>query len=276
MSITASEIKSVVLAEDDFGHEMRVGDTLNTLHYAFSPWVRIWEPTHGETYEDPKTQKSRQFDFRCKIVSGYDKGRVISLAVECKNLNPDLPLVICGRSRTDRESYHILISSNDGHPKTLKVSGASSIYKPNEFVGKSVLRLKIKERKLCSDGDSEIYDRWSQALASSHELALEAARNPLDAKSYTFIMPMVVVPNGSLWTVEYNENGKVPGEPQQVKHCEYHVAHKIDVGIPYLITNIHFLTIEGLRSLISEFSNAEFYKWDKIFSITASEFNPTS
>jgi len=141
MSITAAEIQKVVRAEDDFGHEMRVGNALNTLNYAISSGLRIEEPIHGETYEDPKTQKTRQFDYRCKIVSGYEQRRIISLAVECKNLNPDLPLVICGRSRTDRESYHIVISSNGGNPKTLKISDRSSIYIPNSFVGKSLLRL---------------------------------------------------------------------------------------------------------------------------------------
>jgi hypothetical protein len=274
MSITAVEIKKVVLDEDDFGHEMRVGKMLDTLNYAIRG-VRICKPIHGETYEDPKTQKTRQFDYRCKIVAGYDERRIISLAVECKNLNPDLPLVVCGRPRTERESYHVVISSNDGNPKALKISDRSSIYEPHAFVGKSILRLKMKERKLCSDGDSEIYDRWSQALASSHELALEAARNPLNPKSYTFIMPMVVVPDDSLWTASYNDNGELADDPKSVKHCEFHVAHKIDAGLPYVVTHIHFLTLEGLKSLITEYVIADFFKWDKIFSYAASEFNPT-
>jgi hypothetical protein len=273
MNITAAEIKKVVLDEDDFGHEMRVGNMLNTLNYAIRG-VHIYEPIHGETYEDPKTQKTRQFDYRCKIASGYEYKRIISLAVECKNLNPDFPLVICGRPRTERESYHVIISSNAGNPKALKISDRNSIYEPHAFVGKSLLRLKMKERKLCSDGDSEIYDRWSQALASSHELALEAAHNPQNPNSYTFIMPMVVVPDGSLWTASYNDIGELTGDPQQVKQCEFHVAHKIDAGLPYFVTHIHFLTLEGLKNLLAEYANAEFYKWEKIFSYAVSEFNP--
>jgi len=87
-------------------------------------------------------------------------------------------------------------------------------------------------------------------------------------------MPMVVVPDGSLWTVNYNDKGDFVGDPQQVNHCEFHVAHKIDIGLPYLITHIHFLTLAGLKLMLSEFANADFFKWDKIFSITASEFNP--
>lgn len=88
-------------------------------------------------------------------------------------------------------------------------------------------------------------------------------------------MPMVVVPDGSLWTADYNNNGDLVGNPQQVKHCEFHVAHKIDVGVPYVVTHIHFLTLEGLKNVIAEYAIADFFKWDKIFSITASEFNPT-
>lgn len=270
MSITAEQIKGVVAADDDFGHEMRVGNLLNTLNYGIRD-VTIGDPVHGEAYEDPKLQKTRQFDFRCQLVAGRQN---ISLAVECKNLNPDLPLVICGRARTDRESCHSVISHETVVVKTSKVRGSSSIYKPHDFVGKSVLRLKTKERKLCSEGDSEIYDRWAQALASSHDLVLDAARKP---NSITFIMPMVVVPNGSLWTVCYNGNGDIEGEPKQVNQCEFHVAHKIGVyNTFYLVTHIHFLTLDGLKETITKLAIWDNPIWGKIFSADKIEYGPTS
>jgi hypothetical protein len=274
MNITAAQIKNVVLAEDDFGHEMRVGAALNTLKYAISSGISIETAIHGETYEDPVTQKTRQFDYRCRIVNHRNRG-IISLAVECKNLNPDFPLVICGRPRTQRESYHVAIAWDGINPRTLQITGQSSIYRPHELVGKSILRLKIKEKKLCSDGDSEIYDRWAQALASSNDLAVEAAQKP-SSGFRIFVMPMVVVPNGSLWTVNYNFDGDVASDPQQVQTCEFYVAHKIDIGPPFLITHIHFLTLDGLRSFFTEFANGDFYKWDRIFSIDATEFKGVS
>lgn len=277
MSISPSEIQTVVLSEDDFGHEMRVGGILSNVKYPTPPHAqaRVLRPHHGGTYKDQVTGKTRQFDYRCQITKRYDDLHNIFLAVECKNLNPDLPLVVCGRSRTDDESYHVFIARGEDNKSQLrKVEGPSSLYKPRDFVGKSLLRLKKKDNKLCTDGDSEIYDKWSQALASSQDLASGAVYNKPLPKSLAFIMPVIVVPNNSLWTVSYNDDGALQGAPQQVEQCEFYVDQKLPIGLPFVLTHIHFVTLKGLSQLLSDFANADSYKWDKAFSIDSSAFNP--
>jgi hypothetical protein len=276
MPISISDIKDVVLKEDDFGHEMRVGNILNNVKYPQMRFDEIYVlcPSHGGTYTDQVTQKTRQFDYRCQIVKGLDRLQNVLLAIECKNLNPDLPLVICGRPRTNEESYHVFIRrGDDGKSESRNVDGFNSFYKPDGFVGKSLLRLKKRDNKVCADGDSEIYDRWSQALASSYDLAYGAVYNKPAPKSLAFVMPLVVVPDNSLWTVSYKEDGSLNEEPTQVAQCEFYVDQKLLIGLPFVITHIHFVTLTGLSEMLSAFV-INHRKWDTIFSLASTDFNP--
>jgi hypothetical protein len=278
MSITAEDIKKVVLADDDFGFELRVGNVLNNVAHPsvqFIP-VQIMRPHHGGTYEDPATAKTRQFDYRSQIFRGHDKTQHIHLAVECKNLNPELPLVVCGRARTRDEAYHVFIPKADGEERLMrKVKGNNSLYDPSKFVGKSILRLKMKDKRLCSDGDSEIYDKWSQALASCQDLAMVATHRPPPTQEFAFVMPLVVVPDDSLWIAEYSNEGSLVDEPKKVNQCEFYVDKKLQVGVPFVVTHIHFVTVTGLSNLLAEYANGDSNKWDKIFCEASSVFNPT-
>ena len=277
MSITTEEIKNVVLVEDDFGHEMRVGNILTNptyppVHYA---QARVMAPRHGGTYKDQVTGKTRQFDYRCQISRNYRSPVNIFLAVECKNLNPDFPVVVCGRQRTREESCHLFIEiGHDGKSQSKIVEGANSFYKPNSFVGKSLLRLRKKDNRLCADGDSEVYDRWSQAVASSHDLAFAAANNKSSHPYFAFVMPVVVVPDNSLWIVTYNDDGLIAGDPIQVNQSDFYIDHKLLIGLPFALTHIHFVTLKGLSELVSTFANADAYQWDQIFNHASSDFAP--
>lgn len=277
MPITSSEIQDIVQREDDFGHEMRVGGILNSVQAPQSAFVkaRVSRLDHGGTYIDPATSKTRQFDFRCRISKGIEGLHNILLAVECKNLNPDLPLVVCGRERTDKEAYHLVIARDENrHVSIAKVEGMSSLYEPRGFVGKSLLRLKIKDKRLCSDGDSEIYDKWSQALASCRDLAIEFANanSTVERKGNAFLMPIVVVPNNSLWAVSYNNNGTIQDVPKQVDLCDFYVDHKLSASFPFVLTHIQFATLTGLSTMLAQYADGDFYKWDRIFSFAASRF----
>jgi len=276
MGITRDEIKKVVLAEDDFGHEMRVEGILRSVKPAgsFNP-SRISPPSHGGTYKDPVTKKPRQFDFRFRIASGLPKpSRNLLLALECKNLNPDFPLVVCGRPRSRDESYHVFLQGAPQEYASARiVQGAGSIYKPNDFVGKSSFRLKQKQGSLCKDSDAEIYDRWTQAVASCNDLCLEAAnRVPLENIS-TFVMPIVVIPDNALWIASYDESGQLSADPMQVEKCDYYVDHRIEMNFSFVLTHIHFMTLKALSQMLSEFADGDFWQWDRIFD-GGSEFIP--
>jgi hypothetical protein len=196
----------------------------------------------------------------------------IYLAVECKNLNADLPLVVCGRPRTVEESYHAFLQLETPKPNVLPVwlrkkDGFNSIYQPDQFVGKSLLRLKKKQNEICAEGDSEIYDRWAQALASSHDLADRAFDENLPQKSCAFVMPLVVVPDNSLWIVSYKDDGTPDADPIKVDKCEFYVEQKLNLSsMPQLVlTHIHFVTLKGLSQMLADFVAPRTRTWKRIF-----------
>jgi hypothetical protein len=103
MPIDPADIRRAISDADDFGHEMRVRNLLEV-----TPAINF---EHGGTYKDPITGKPRQFDFRCSL---RKQNALLSLAVECKNLSVESPLVISGTWRRSEEAFHDLIESRTG------------------------------------------------------------------------------------------------------------------------------------------------------------------
>ena len=272
MATTPDDIKRVIATEDDFGHEMRVGRVLRGYFGS--------QTLQGGTYADPVSGKARQFDFRWRYQSG-EFG--LSLAIECKNVNPDSPVVISGRKRTQSEAFHELVESRKGgHFRTnrgkvfldvaaarviRRITGNDSVYFPEGFVGKSLLQLKKKEGRYSRTRDTEIYEKWSQALASSVDLVEAAGRNAALAAHqhvFTFVLPVVVLPDLTLWKIEYDINGKIVEDPQPTNEVEFFVGHKAlppvelgDSSDPYVLSHLHFATLTGFAALLVRITSDE-------------------
>jgi hypothetical protein len=129
-------------------------------------------------------------------------------------------------------------------------------YEESKFVGKSILKPdrdgsgKIKTRS----NDAEIHDRWAQAIASAHELVHVAAKT--GSGMCTMVIPIVVVPDGSLWKLEYDEQGRPIALPAQTEACEFFIGHKYAIEPekkhePVVLSHLHFLTLSGLKMLLS-------------------------
>jgi hypothetical protein len=277
MPASASEIKSVVLKEDDFGHEMRVGQTVRSF-----PLIQV---QHGGTYTDSVTQKPRQFDYRCWLRQGDAQ---LKLSVECKNLSLSNPLVVCGTKRRKNEAFHELIESRQGtfQRRGATFTGLSSItrhalmedcfYLPDEFVGKSLIRIQTDKNPMVKTSDADIYDKWSQALSSSVELAQSACGAAMEFKVnhfYTAILPIVVVPDRSLWSVAYDITGGISADPVEADSCELFVGRDIEVNGPirtpnyqrFMFSHVHFFTLNGFASFLSKMVTDE-HAWGKIFT----------
>ena len=265
MAITPDDIKRVIATEDDFGHELRVGRVLRGYFAS--------QTLQGGTYADPLSGKARQFDFRWRYQSG-EFG--LSLAIECKNVNPDSPVVISGRKRTQSEAFHELVESRKGgHFQTKRgkifldvaaarvirrIAGNDSVYLPEAFVGKSLLQLKRKEGKYTRTRDTEIYEKWSQALASGVDLVQAAGRNAAlvtHQHVFTLVLPIVVLPDLTLWKIEYDINGKIVKDPQPTNEIEFFVGHKAlppvepgDSTDQYVFSHLHFVTFTGFAALL--------------------------
>lgn len=277
MPISPSEILNVVTSEDDFGHEMRVGHAIQGC-----PAIQV---QHGGTYTDPITQKPRQFDYRCWL---RKEGASLSLAVECKNLSPSVPLVVCGIGRREDEAFHDLIESRQGTFRrnsatlvglssvTRRAIGEEAFYLPKDFVGKSLVRIQIDKKPMVRMQDSDVYDKWSQTLSSAVELVESACRSAHKfsvARFLTAVMPVVVVPDDLLWRVVYDDNGSVTTEPAQVNECELFVGREIEVGgakgtplfHQFTFSHVHFFTLTGFGAFLSKMAVNE-HAWAKLFT----------
>jgi hypothetical protein len=265
--ITPAAVKQVIEAEDDFGHEMRVGNELSKAAESIPanvyPRPSIAMMKHGETYVDPLSGKDRQFDYRCQVVlndGAVDEASVF-LAIECKNLHESSPLVICGRGRTSDEAYHCYVETKyrNGHlfPGATKVR-LSEFYPQHGFVGKSLVRLKQDKDGLYTEPQQDIYDRWSQAVTSAKELGRQACthfKSTKEGSQFAFLLPVVVLPDGLLWQVAYDRLGRLTGQPERVEEGTLFITSQFEVnpGQPCVLTHIHFVTLKGFALLLQKF-----------------------
>jgi len=285
MAITSGDIAAVIATEDDFGHEMRVGRVMRGQLGS--------QTSQGGTYVDSVSGKTRQFDFRWSYRSSH---LGLKIAAECKNVNPDSPVVISGRKRTIPEAFHDLVESRKGgrfrmNKKEIfldvsaartvrRVTGNDSVYFPEAFVGKSLLQLK-KDGKLSRTRDTELYEKWSQALASAVDLVDTAGRDAAastDQHVFTFVLPVVVLPDEALWKIEYDINGKFTEGPEPATEIEFFVAHKAlppvelgDSNIPYVFSHLHFVTLTGFGSFLLRIMRNEATFPDQVLAVAKAE-----
>lgn len=293
----SEDIKQALLEDNDFGHELRVGRIIKEIRQRqddiFNPLTRIDIVEHGGTYTDRVSGKSRQFDYRCRMRrdrsnDGEDEGS-LWMAVECKNLFERNPLVVCGRKRTRAEAFHTFVESPSWRPETATpykdqlatkyVDGDFGLYPPREFVGKTLLRIRqVKEKNVAArfvtdPQGTDVYEKWSQALASSVDLA-EGTGSPDNERFIrSFVLPIVVLPNDVLWRVAYDDSGSITEGPTKVEEVEYYVQHPIRVqGWRLVLTHVHFVTLNGFQGLLSRYINNERRHWQTTFFAEARRF----
>jgi hypothetical protein len=273
MPILPSDIRNVVASEDGFGHEMRVGAAIRGV-----PAIAM---QHGGTYTDPASGKPRQFDYRCAL---RKEAASLSLAVECKSLSRSVALAVCGIKRRDDEAFHDLIESrkSTSGPEftmrgwssvTRRANREDAFYPPGEFVGKSLVRIQCGNNHLVRTPDSDIYDKWEQALSSAVELAKSAcssAKSFSGPNFFTAVLPVVVVPDDRLWKVVYDDSGSISADPSEVTECDLYVGREIEVGPPeppqkFVFSHVHFFTLTGFRSFLSKMAVNE-QAWTKLFT----------
>jgi hypothetical protein len=230
--MSAADVRAFVEANDDFSFEMKVAGLIRT-----ALGVEVFQ---GATYTDPVTLKPRQFDVRFRV---QEERKTLYFAVECKNVDPAKPVIICGRPAESKESFHHIIVSRgqSPHVDASMMKARSLRFPTGGFVGKSILK---------PGRESEIHEGWSQALASAHDLVVEAVEkgSPFDLQSFGAVFPWLVVPDGSLWQVGFDPEGRI-GAPQTVDHCRFFVGHHYEV--PHArekicLTHIEFMTLTGL------------------------------
>jgi hypothetical protein len=149
------------------------------------------------------------------------------------------------------------------------VKPPQSYYRLNDMVGKSTTQIGRTEKGEFHSDDSEVYEKWAQAVSSAYDLISDAAYSFRDSESQViahFIVP-VVVPDQMLWAVDYSEQGEILREPILHQEVTFYLGHspwKIGQMFSYTVSHLHFVTPSGLSSLIDNIIGSDAYA-GKIF-----------
>lgn len=222
------------------------------------------------------TSKDRQYDLRAEIVDGIC---TLKLAVECKNLKANFPLLISRVPRMMSESYHEVIL---GRRNSTPIEGAdifrakqNQIFRSKDPVGKSATQVGrgLQEGKIAGSqvisSDSETYDKWSQAIASSYELIEKAGHSSLggsDTVNATVVLPVLIVPNETLWVADYSSDGQLLKAPYQCEECSLFLEKRVPTGyITYTISHLLIFTTSGFDAHLDKITNNRSDEWEYLF-----------
>ena len=228
---------------------------------------------HGGHYVDPVTKLSREFDIRCRVAAGRYR---LQLAVECKNLQRNFPLLVSAVQRSENECYHdaAIITHptlwvkwgaarsnymNVQRARFMRVGGASSHYRVGGTVGKTTAQVGISTSKEIVSGDSGIYEKWGQCLSSLDELVAEMDDMPLLPSDHwlaAVALPILVVPDGVLWRTVYDEGGTRSEDPKPVNRVSIYAGKDYSLGPLHLghltVSHVEIMTESGLDQFIRE------------------------
>ena len=264
--ITDADLLEYITMQSDFAFEIEV------LKLMLS---KTYNCDHGGTYTDRTTGKDREFDIRARMSFG---GNIFRLAIECKNLKDNFPLLISCMPRRFEEAFNEVVLSANGSSRYILAPNTDkpplayysyrnqedrTIYAPDVFVGKSCDQVgRHQNTSEFISGDSEIYTKWAQALSSASDLVSESLIVDQDAglaMQMSSVIPILVVPNGMLWAVMYDINGNITQKPQQVTRCPYFINLTYDLGSrKYTVSHLEILTLEGLAKYVDMINGDRF------------------
>lgn len=258
--ITSSDLTEYLDSQSDFNFELRVLKMLRESGI---------DCEHGGHYEDPVTKKSREFDIRAIQTIGEMRVR---MAIECKNIRDNFPILISCVPRHESESYHQVALLNDGagnlfssigrsRATTFTIKNSHSLYKIGEPVGKSTVQVgRQKNGDSLVANDSELFDKWGQCLNSSHDLV---ERTYWDGENEgriykSAVIPFVVVPNDRLWETVYGEDGTRVLDPISTDRCSCYIDKDYVMGTKIAseriwLSHMEIVTFNGLRSFIEQY-----------------------
>jgi hypothetical protein len=249
--ISAADLSDFVDTGSDFGFEMK---TLAQLR------AEGFECSHAGSYRDPVTQKIRQFDIRALV---HRAASTLALAVECKNISANNPLLLSAVPRIPSEAFHDLIvyRSMASPPFVTRTVGADdSVYRPGAMVGKQTDQVGRDASRLYSN-DVDTFEKLNQAVNSCQDL-IGMMLDPNRAAGFRVAVPVLVVPAGRLWQVDYNSAGEVTVPPRQVERSSYFLDHtwvvptKFEDLIRYRLSHVEVITLSALPGIVETWSGA--------------------
>jgi hypothetical protein len=247
-------ITTCLEGNSDFSFEMQVVSLLESLKV---------QTEHSGTYIDPVTSKARQFDIRA--YRGTGSLARYSLAVECKNIGANFPLVVHAVTRQRSEAFHSVLHFKDdrsrlpgySNPTVVRRDGIASAYPEGPPVGKAVDQVGFTPSGEPLVSDSDVFEKLSQATNSLRDLIVQSA-TAFSPRVQVFL-PVVVVPDRRLWQVQYRRDGVRLSLPQLVERAFLFVNREwsceLKVERSYPISHIEIVTTTGLTALVTELAD---------------------
>lgn len=258
VEIVGTDLSEYLNDHSDFAFELLVLKTLTEHGFTCE---------HSGSYDDPATEKPREFDIRAtKTIDGF----IVRLAIECKNVRSNFPLLVSCVPRRSVEAFHEVVFSHQPEPdeytvpamqeraRAIRLVGEHSIYRPGDPVGKSSSQVGRDSNDEIAATDSDIYSKWAQAISSAQELTdracYDAEKGERDAY-LSVVMPVMVIPNGKLWIAEFDAHGSKRTPPRQVDRCPYFIDRQYEGGgriggFLYRASHLEFVTLSGLVRMI--------------------------
>ena len=256
-AINVADIEKYLKDSDDFQLE---------LHVFRSCQAAGMHTSHGGTYKDPVSGIHRQYDVRA---FWSRKNTYLRMAIECKATRTNCPLLISRIPRENVESRHYsLITSDALSIQRAKVEPLQTFFPVGKQVGKSTAQIGRTEsspHRLISN-DAELFGKWTQAIASAHELVqkalLDCSRDPKLPYAATTIQPILVISDDTLWVADHGSDGARLDPPHQVDNCSLYLGIDVPFTVKkeeesYPITHLLIYTKSGFDAFLQKFANDE-------------------
>lgn len=291
MTVKPEDMKAIlkkVLDEDSsFSFEMKVLQELRAWHFYCE---------HSGLYTDPITKINREFDIRawlepkkgwhiclgveCKNISTEAPLIIHSTTLPLKErthsliVNHSYASSYKAREKRRQErntfvpvmgpihAFHRAFNFQVEHRMKDGGNVFPSIYSTFGFVGRSMDKLKIKSKggtdKSYHFDDSEIYAKFSQAQNSIVDLIEDSyCDEHEDMPHQFFVLPILVVPDGTLWEQKYLDDGQRQGDPEATDRIPFYVNktyHKeLHQHTPdFFLRFVEVVTFSGLKKLLQQ------------------------
>ena len=142
------------------------------------------------------------------------------------------------------------------YAKVVRHVGGRSIYHAGDFVAKTLTQVGREDNGNLKSGDDGVYDKWSQALASADELVSLAEDGYQTKRLLTFVVPVLVVSDGTLWVADYSEDGRETKDPVQIDESVLFVGREYGGRISYTISHLHILTKSRVSSFFDRLNDS--------------------
>jgi hypothetical protein len=181
----------------------------------------------------------------------------LALSVECKNLRPNFPLLVSTLPRPDAEAFYSVILFTRGLSNSfdVKLVEGLGMYRASRPVGKTTDQVGRDTNNQLFSNDEQTFDKISQAINGCRDLVERCSHEVSDVQK-RIVVPVLVVPAGTLWQVDYDTTGKITVPPRQVRHSNLFLDNYWEAKSPYgdeikyRISHLEIVAFDGLSDVV--------------------------